>query len=131
MTTIIFIPERGGLGDSTIGCMNAFILAKVLNATFKIVNGPINFYSYFDIPEIFKLNNISKYDNYINYEPVKKYNDYLEVRQNGTKTGSSGSKTNENANLLGNDGKKNYFINKEGRVIQSAYQRIFIRHIRK
>ena len=29
--------------------------------------------------------------------------------------------------LVGNDGKKNYFINDEGRVIQSAYQRLFIR----
>jgi hypothetical protein len=62
---------------------------------------------------------------------TKKYNDYWEVRQNGQKTGSSGGKTNENANLVGNDGKKNYFINKEGRVIQSAYQRIFIRHRKK
>ena len=43
-------------------------------------------------------------------------------------TGSSGGKTNENANLVGNDGKKNYFTNKEGKVIQSAYQRIFIKH---
>jgi len=59
---------------------------------------------------------------------TKKYDDYWEVRQDGTKTGSSGSKTNENANLLGNDGRKNYFVNKEDRVIQSAYQRIFIRH---
>jgi len=59
---------------------------------------------------------------------IKKYDDYWEVKPNGQKTGSSGGKTNENANLVGNDGKKNYFINKEGRVIQSAYQRIFIRH---
>lgn len=59
---------------------------------------------------------------------TRKYDDYWEVRQSGKKTGSSGSKTNENANLLGNDGKKNYFINAEGRIIQSAYQRIFIRH---
>jgi len=59
-----------------------------------------------------------------------KYDDYWEVRQDGTKTGSSGGKTNENANLAGNDGKKNYFINKDGRVIQSAYQRVFIRHRR-
>jgi len=59
---------------------------------------------------------------------TKKYDDYCEVKQNGQKTGSSGGKTNENANLLGNDGKKNYFINKKGRIIQSAYQRIFIRH---
>ena len=62
---------------------------------------------------------------------TKKYDDYWEVRQDGMKTGSSGGKTNENANLAGNDGKKNYFINKEGRIIQSAYQRIFIRHKKK
>jgi hypothetical protein len=62
---------------------------------------------------------------------TKKYDDYWEVKQNGQKTGSSGGKTNENANLLGNDGKKNYFINKDGRVIQSAYQRIFIRNKKK
>jgi hypothetical protein len=62
---------------------------------------------------------------------TKKYDDYWEVRQDGKKTGSSGGKTNENANLVGNDGKKNYFINKEGRVVQSAYQRIFIRHKKK
>ena len=62
---------------------------------------------------------------------TKKYDDYWEVRQNGKKTGSSGGKTNENANLVGNDGKKNYFINSEGRIIQSAYQRIFIRYKKK
>ena len=58
---------------------------------------------------------------------TKKYDDFWEVRQDGSRTGSSGGKTNENANLRGNDGKKNYFINAEGYVIQSAYQRIFIR----
>jgi hypothetical protein len=62
---------------------------------------------------------------------TKKYDDYWEVRQDGKKTGSSGGKTNENANLVGNDGKKNYFINNRGRIIQSAYQRIFIKHKKK
>jgi hypothetical protein len=62
---------------------------------------------------------------------TKKYDEYWEVTQTGHRTGSSGGKTNENANLVGNDGKKNYFINKKGRVIQSAYQRIFIRHKKK
>ena len=51
---------------------------------------------------------------------TSKYDDYWEVRQDGSKTGSSGGKTNENANLLGNDGRKNYFINREGRIIQSS-----------
>jgi hypothetical protein len=59
---------------------------------------------------------------------TKKYDEYWEVKPDGQYTGSSGLKTNENANLLGNDGKKNYFINSNGRVIQSAYQRIFIKH---
>ena len=51
MTTIIFNPERGGLGDGIIGCASAFILSQVLNAKFKINNGPIQFLKYFDIPE--------------------------------------------------------------------------------
>lgn len=59
---------------------------------------------------------------------TKKYDDYWEVKQNGEKTGSSGGKTNENANLEENDGRKNYFINKYGHIVQSAYQRIFIKH---
>ena len=59
---------------------------------------------------------------------TKKYDDYWEVKQNGKKTGSSGGKTNENANLAENDGRKNYFINKDGHIVQSAYQRIFIKH---
>ena len=58
---------------------------------------------------------------------IRKYDDYWEMTQEGKKTGSSGNKTNENANLLANDGKKNYFINKDGRIIQSVYQRIFIK----
>lgn len=62
---------------------------------------------------------------------LKKYDGYWEVRQDGSKTGSSGGKTNENANLVGNDGIKNYFINNEGWVVQSAYQRIFIKHKNK
>jgi hypothetical protein len=62
---------------------------------------------------------------------TKKYDDYWEVRQDGKKTGSSGGKTNENGNLVGNDEKKNYFINNEGRIIQSAYSRIFIKHKNK
>ena len=61
---------------------------------------------------------------------TKKYDEYIEMKPDGTPTGSSGGKTNENANLQGNDGKKNYFVNADGHQIQSAYQRIFIRHRR-
>lgn len=60
---------------------------------------------------------------------IKKYDDYWEVQPNGKTTGASGGKTNENANLEKNDGKHNYFINKDGHVVQSLYGRIFIKHI--
>lgn len=59
---------------------------------------------------------------------IKKYDGYWEMKQSGERTGSSGGKTNENANLATNDGKKNYFVNKEGHIVQSTYQRIFICH---
>lgn len=62
---------------------------------------------------------------------TKKYNDYREMRQNDERTGSSGVKTNENANLERNDGKHNYYINDTGHIIQSTYSRIFIRRKRK
>ena len=58
---------------------------------------------------------------------TRKYDSYKEMNPDGTPTGSSGNKTNENANLLGNDGKKKYFTNGT-REIQSCYGRIFIRH---
>ena len=79
-------------------------------------------------PEQFKILGATQRGCHDEVSDTKKYDDYWEVRQNGKKTGSSGGKTNENANLVGNDGKKNYFINNEGRIIQSAYQRIFIKH---
>lgn len=60
---------------------------------------------------------------------TKKYNDYFETKQNGERTGSTGIKTNENACLEQNDGKHNYFINKDGHIVQSASSRIFIQWI--
>ncbi len=59
---------------------------------------------------------------------LKKYDDYWEMRQDGTRTGSTGGKTNGNPNIAHNDGKHNYFINTQGHIVQSCYNRVFIRH---
>jgi len=88
---------------------------------------PISFLDKYN-PEQFEIIGATQRGCHDDLPDTRKYNDYWEVRQDGTRTGSSGSKTNENANLVGNDGKKNYFINSEGRIIQSVYQRIFIRN---
>jgi len=92
-----------------------------------VMGVPISFIDKYN-PEQFEILGATQRGCHDAVPDTRKYDDYWEVRQNGEKTGSSGGKTNENPNLLGNDGKKNYFINKEGRVIQSAYQRIFIKH---
>ena len=103
-------------------------LTKNIPSDYKGVMGvPITFLNKYN-PEQFKILGATQRGCHDEVPDTKKYDDYWEVRQNGKKTGSSGGKTNENANLVGNDGKKNYFINKSGRVIQSAYQRVFIRH---
>lgn len=94
-----------------------------------VMGVPISFLDKYN-PEQFEILGATQRGCHDEVPDTKKYDDYWEVRQNGEKTGSSGGKTNENANLLGNDGVKNYFINKDGRMIQSAYQRIFIRHRR-
>jgi hypothetical protein len=95
---------------------------------FKGVMGvPISFLDKYN-PDQFEILGASQRGCHSAVPDTKTYDEYWEVRQDGTETGSSGRKTNENANLVGNDGKKNYFINTKGRVIQSAYQRIFIRH---
>ena len=92
-----------------------------------VMGVPISFLDKYN-PEQFEILGATQRGCHDAVPDIKKYDDYWEVRQDGERTGSSGGKTNENANLVGNDGKKNYFINKEGRVIQSAYQRIFIKH---
>lgn len=95
-----------------------------------VMGVPISFLDKYS-PEQFEILGATQRGCHDEVPDTKKYDDYWEVTQSGKKTGSSGGKTNENANLLGNDGRKNYFINKDGRVIQSAYQRIFIRHRRE
>lgn len=59
----------------------------------------------------------------------KTYEDFWEVRPDGTKTGSSGKKTNGNPVVKGVE-KGNYFINSNGDKVRSLYTRIFIKNLR-
>lgn len=91
----------------------------------EIMAVPVTFLKYHS-PDQFHILGCTQRGCHPEVPDTKKYDDYWEVRPDGTKTGSSGNKTNENANLAKNDGKHNYFVNKEGHIVQSTYGRIFI-----
>lgn len=93
-----------------------------------VMGVPISFLDKY-CPEQFEILGATQRGCHDELPDTKKYDDYWEVRPSGEKTGSKGGKTNENTNLAMNDGKKNYFINSDGHIVQSTYQRIFIRHI--
>ena len=91
-----------------------------------IMGVPVTFFAKY-CPEQFEILGCTQRGCHDLVPDIKKYNDYWEVRQDGSKTGSSGNKTNENPNLAINDGKHNYFINKDGHIVQSTFGRIFIK----
>ena len=90
-----------------------------------IMGVPITFFEKFN-PQQFDVLGCTQRECHDEVPDTKKYDDYLEMRPDGTPTGSSGGKTNENANLIGNDGRRNYFI-KGKKIVQSKYGRIFIK----
>ena len=92
-----------------------------------VMGVPISFLDKYS-PEQFEIIGSTQRACHDNFPDIKKYDDYWEVKQTGEKTGASGKKTNENPNIERNDGKNNYFINKDGHIVQSLYTRVFIRH---
>lgn len=92
-----------------------------------IMGVPITFLDKYN-PEQFEILGCTQRGCHDAVPDTKKYNDYVEMKQNGKPTGASGNKTNENANIANNDKKRNYFMNADGRIVQSEYSRIFIKH---
>ena len=90
-----------------------------------IMGVPITFMDKYN-PEQFEIIGNSQRGCHDENLELKKYDDYWEMRQDGTRTGSSGGKTNGNPNIANNDGVHNYFINSEGHIVQSCYNRVFI-----
>ena len=62
----------------------------------------------------------------VTLESHKFYDDYMETRQDGSKTGSSGKKTNGNPVLRGMPKKGNFYVRGDD-VVYSLYGRVFIK----
>ena len=91
-----------------------------------VMGVPITFLDKY-CPEQFEILGDSQRGCHDDFPELHTYDDYREKFPNGKETGSSGSKTNGNPNLLKQDGIHNYFENDDGRIVQSCYNRVFIR----
>lgn len=120
-----YVPEEYPQYDN-YDAINCDLVANIPIDYDGVIGVPISFLDKY-CPEQFEILGATQRDCHNEIPDTRKYDDYWEVKPNGEKTGASGGKTNENGNLLKNDGKHNYFVNSEGRQIQSTYQRIFIR----
>jgi len=86
---------------------------------------PITFLNKYN-PKQFEILGLSQKYGY-GLESIKTYESFYEVRQDGSKTGSSGKKTNGNPVMKGIPAKGNYYTNGKENV-HSLYGRIFIRN---
>lgn len=103
-------------------------VTKDIPCDYKGVMGvPITFIDKFN-PKQFEILGLSQKYGY-GLESNKFYDDYREIRPDGSETGSSGKKTNGNPVMKGKPKKKgNYFYN-GSETVHSLYARVFIRNL--
>ena len=89
-----------------------------------VMGVPISFLSKHS-PEQFEIIGLSMKDGF-GLESHKFYDNYKEIRQDGSYTGSSGKKTNGNPMIAGKPKKGNYYIDEKGNCAYSLYDRLFI-----
>ena len=58
---------------------------------------------------------------------LKNYKDYIGYKQSGLKTGRTGNTCGNNPMIEQNDGVHDYYMNADGKMVQSTNGRIFIR----
>jgi hypothetical protein len=105
-------------------------VTKEIPKDYKGIMGvPLTFMDKYN-PEQFEILGLSQKVGF-GLESNKNYNDYGETKPDGTKTGSSGRKTNGNPMLKGMPKKKgNNFYVKGNKIVHSLFGRIFIRNKR-
>lgn len=92
---------------------------------YGIMGVPITFMDKYN-PNQFEILGLSQKVGY-GLQSNKSYDEYKEIRQDGSFTGSSGKKTNGNPMIAGKPKKGNYYIDENGNCAYSLYGRIFIR----
>ena len=93
---------------------------------YGVMGVPITFMSQYS-PEQFEIVGLSQKCGF-GANSIKFYDDYKEVKQDGTPTGSTGKKTNGNPMLAGKPLSGNYYTNGK-EIVRSLYSRIFIKRV--
>jgi hypothetical protein len=98
---------------------------KHIPSNYKGVMGvPISFLSKHS-PDQFEIIGLSMKDGF-GLQSHKQYDNFKEIRQDGSFTGSSGKKTNGNPMMKGKGTKGNYYIDENGECAYSLFDRLFI-----
>ena len=108
--------------------INVDMTAEIPDDYYGVMGVPITFMDKYS-PEQFEILGLSQKWGF-GLQSNKNYDDYKEMKQDGTPTGSSGKKTNGNPMLVGKPIKGSYYTNGKS-CVRSLYSRIFIRRIKK
>jgi hypothetical protein len=94
-----------------------------------IMGVPITFLDKYN-PEQFEIVGASQTGCHPEEMLLRRYDEYWGVEQSGRLNGRTGSTLAQNPVMEKDDGKHVYYVNKDGRRVQSTYGRIFIRRIK-
>lgn len=91
-----------------------------------VMGVPITFLDKY-CPEQFEIIGMAQRTCHDNLPDLRKYNEYVQMKSDGTEEGSNGRKIDEAPIMTGKIPGKTYYKNSEGREVTSLYMRIFIR----
>lgn len=118
-----YTPEEYPMYDN-YRAINVNKVAEIPCDYYGVMGVPITFLDKFN-PDKFEILGLSQKVGF-GLKSFKFYDDYKEVKQDGTFTGSSGRKTNGNPVMKGKPKKGNYYTNGK-EYVYSLYGRVFIR----
>lgn len=95
-----------------------------------IMGVPISFLDKYS-PEQFEIIGMAQRGCHDELPDLKKYDDYIQMKSDGSVEGSNGRKIDEAPIITGKTKGKTYYVNKDGREVTSLFMRIFIRHRRQ
>lgn len=92
-----------------------------------VMGVPISFLDKYN-PEQFEIIGMAQRECHKDLPDIKKYNDYVQMRGDGSIEGSNGRKIDESPIVSGRNEGKTYYRDSKGHEVTALYMRIFIKH---